>query len=173
MAKILVFIGGIRSGKSGLAEQRFSRGLKGKAWKAAYLATLDSSRAKSDPALKARIALHQARRPKSWATLDCSKELKAASGFQAQLLDGLGLWVALKLKEKPEAVLRELAAFIAGLKAKSKLAVLVLDEAGQGGISLNKAQRRFADLNGLANQAVCAAADKVWRVDAGLATRIK
>lgn len=171
--KLLVFIGGIRSGKSGLAECCFAKALKGKKWKAAYLATLDSRLSKNDASLKARIASHQARRPKSWLTIECGSSLMPAPGCQAQLLDGLGLWLALKLDTDFESVRIELEVFLRMLKTQSKLAVIVLDEVGQGGISVNRAQRRFADLNGLANQLVCAAADQVWRVDAGLETRIK
>lgn len=171
----MVFLGGIRSGKSGLAESVFARELKARKWRAAYLATLDSRLSKNDPSLKARIAAHRARRPKEWLTVECGTRarLKPAPNCQAQLLDGLGLWLALKLQARPESVLSELDKFLRELKAQSKLAVIVLDEVGLGGISPNRSQRHFTDLNGLANQLVCAQADKVWRVDAGLAMRIK
>jgi adenosyl cobinamide kinase/adenosyl cobinamide phosphate guanylyltransferase len=171
--KVLVFIGGIRSGKSAAAEARFKKGLKGQAWKVAYLATLDPTRAPKDKELKERIALHRKRRPSSWLTLEVKGSLALPRGVQAVLMDGLGLWLALQLKRKPEAVLDEVAGFSKELGKRCKLAVLVLDEVGQGGVPANALQRRFCDLNGRANQLICAGADKAWRVDAGLAQRIK
>jgi adenosylcobinamide kinase/adenosylcobinamide-phosphate guanylyltransferase len=171
--KLRVYIGGIRSGKSEVAERIFSENLKGKRWKAAYLATVDSHLAKNDPGLKERVAAHQARRPRAWLTHECGAKLSPAPGCQAQLMDGLGNWLALRLQDAPGAALKELEGFLRDLKKQCRLAILVLDEVGQGGISVNRAQRRFADLNGLANQRVCAEADEVWRVDAGLVVRIK
>lgn len=169
--KIIVFIGGIRSGKSRLAEARFSREIKGRKISPVYLATLDSRLARGDQPLLKRIADHQSGRPAFWQTIEIGKNLAAQAKHQAMILDGLGLWVALRHKDKTDTVLTELSTFLAS--AKNSLAVLVLDEVGLGGVSASASARRFADLNGRVNQAVCAAAHEVWRVDAGLGTRIK
>ena len=61
--KLLVYLGGIRSGKSRLAEARFSKELKGRRLKGVYLATLDSRLIKGDAPMQARIREHRRRRP--------------------------------------------------------------------------------------------------------------
>ncbi len=172
--RLIAFTGGIRSGKSRLAEERF------KAWlrahprvKAAYLSTADSRRA--DPELRERILAHRLRRPAAWATIDACRGLEKAldqaqaKGCRALLLDGLGMWAALQLKRGPEEAASEVGRFCAQARRRFSLLVLVLDEAGLGGISMNKAARRFADLNGLANQAACAEVDEAYFVAAGKA----
>jgi adenosylcobinamide kinase/adenosylcobinamide-phosphate guanylyltransferase len=169
--KLIVYLGGIRSGKSRLAEARFAKELKGRNAKPVYLATVDSRLIKSDRSMQARISEHQGRRPAAWRTVEIGRELAAHAGHGAMLLDGLGLWVALRHEEEPEMLLAETDAFL--VSAKKSLAVMVLDECGQGGVSASPSARRFADLNGRVNQRVCAAAGEVWRVDAGLAQRIK
>ena len=176
MPRLIAYIGGIRSGKSRLAEQRFIKEVEKKGLAAAYLATLDSSLIRGDKDMRQRLSGHQARRPKSWLTLEVRSNLEGALkkalavGSSAVFLDGLGMWVSLMLTSKkvPEAS----AAFAKSLK-KQAFSVVVLDEAGQGGVQLNRLARRFSDLNGLVNQAVCSVADEVWRVDAGIAVRIK
>lgn len=171
MGKLIAYLGGIRSGKSGLAEARFALELKKSRAKPVYLATLDSRLARQDREMQKRLLEHRSRRPSAWQTIEIGRELSSQSGHPALLLDGLGLWVALRYEDAAEAVCGEAAAFAA--EARKRLAVVVLDEAGQGGVSASAAARRFCDLNGRVNQAVCAAAHEVWRVDAGIAQRIK
>jgi adenosylcobinamide kinase/adenosylcobinamide-phosphate guanylyltransferase len=171
MAKLIVYIGGIRSGKSRLAEERFSKELMGKKLKPAYLATLDSSLIRRDSEMQKRLLEHRARRPSHWETIEIGRDLAANGGHKAMLLDGMGLWVALRHQDGAGLVLAEARAFAAA--ASRALAVVVLDEAGQGGVSASASARRFADLNGQVNQVLCSAASEVWRVDAGLAARIK
>jgi adenosyl cobinamide kinase/adenosyl cobinamide phosphate guanylyltransferase len=175
---LIAYIGGIRSGKSGLAQVRFAaetahRNLKSPA----YLGTLAPSAGRGDPELAARLAAHRASRPASWATVDVEADLVAAAercavaGHDAWFLDGLGAWAALRLGAATEAVaaLEEFLVMARGVP----LALLVLDEAGLGGVSGEASTRAFADLNGTLNQAVSAAADEVWTVQAGLALRLK
>jgi adenosylcobinamide kinase/adenosylcobinamide-phosphate guanylyltransferase len=167
----MVFIGGIRSGKSQLAERRFKRALKGRPARPVYLATVDSRLARRDAAMQQRVKEHQLRRPAAWRCIEVGRDLAAQGRHKAMLLDGLGLWVSLRLKDEPGLVIAEADAFLKS--AQGSLAVVVLDESGLGGVGASAAARRFADLNGRINQRFCAAAHKVWRVDAGIATRIK
>ena len=171
MGRLIAYLGGIRSGKSRLAEQRFALELKKRPSQGSYLATLDSGLAAPDPEMRARLEAHRARRPAAWATIEIGRELLKNAHHPAMLLDGLGMWVALRLDDKPDAVVAEAGAFCA--LARKALCVAVLDEVGQGGVSASASARKFADLNGRVNQAVAAAAHEVWRVDAGLAQRIK
>ncbi len=173
-AKLIAYLGGIRSGKSVLAEGRFKSLLARRREKVVcYLATLDGSRAVSDLELRKRIELHQARRSSAWRVVECADRLQLPEKGRAFLLDGLGPWVARGLGRSEAGLLKELETFLAALKKRDALAVLVLDEAGQGGISANRLQRLFCDLNGRANQVVCEACDEVWVANAGIATRIK
>jgi adenosylcobinamide kinase/adenosylcobinamide-phosphate guanylyltransferase len=168
---MIAYLGGIRSGKSRLAEERFGRDVARRGLPAAYLATLDSSLLRGDPEMRRRLEEHRGRRPAHWATVEIGRDLAGNAGHKAMLLDGLGMWVSLRMDDRPEMVLAEAQAFVAS--ASHALTVLVLDEAGLGGVSANAATRRFADLNGRVNQLVCAGAHEVWRVDAGIASRIK
>jgi adenosylcobinamide kinase/adenosylcobinamide-phosphate guanylyltransferase len=170
--RVIAFIGGIRSGKSDLAQARFQAELKARKLKApAYLATLLTGKAQ-----KPRIDAHQAARPATWATVEVGAQLPAAGQAclrgrrDAWLLDGLGAWAALRLTAKPGDVEAELAEFLA---LPVPLLVLVLDEVGQGGVPGHPAARAFADLNGSLNRQACEASDQVFSVQAGLALRLK
>lgn len=176
---LIVFLGGIRSGKSAAAQLRFGAELKARRSKSpAYLATLLAAPKGKDLGVDARVARHQALRPRAWVTVEVGTELKAAAlacarrGLDAWLLDGAGAWAALRLDQAPEAVLAEWQDFLE-LADNTPLAVLVLDEVGQGGVGAHPAVRAFADLNGRMNQAAAAAAEEVYSVQAGLLTRLK
>jgi adenosyl cobinamide kinase/adenosyl cobinamide phosphate guanylyltransferase len=178
-APMIAFLGGIRSGKSRAAQERFSAELKTRRLKApAYFATLQSLRGAKDASLSRRIAAHQAARPLAWATVEVGTALKASAeaslrqGLDAWLLDGAGAWAALRLTEPEAAVLAEWQAFL-DLAEQTRLTVLVLDEVGLGGVGAHPAVRHFADLNGRLNQAACSQADEVYAVQAGLLQRLK
>ncbi len=104
--------------------------------------------------------------------MEAAAELCLERGLQAWLLDGAGAWAALRLKKPETEVLTEWQAFLR-LATQASLAVLVLDEVGQGGVAGHPVARRFADLNGRLNQAACLAADEVYAVQAGLSSRLK
>jgi adenosylcobinamide kinase/adenosylcobinamide-phosphate guanylyltransferase len=174
----LAYLGGIRSGKSALAQRRFEeevarRGLKSPA----YLGTLLTRAAEEDRELAERLTAHRAVRPDWWATVDIDADLLAGAGhcFQAGhdawFLDGLGAWAALQLG-RPQAAMAALGGFMA-LARRVPLIVVVLDEVGQGGVPGEPAARAFVDLNGALNQAACGDAQEVWTVQAGLALRLK
>jgi adenosylcobinamide kinase/adenosylcobinamide-phosphate guanylyltransferase len=176
---LIVYLGGVRSGKSLAAQQRFGAELKARRLKApAYLATLLAPKGGKDASLAQRVAAHQRVRPDSWATIEVGTQLKGAAstclrkGLDAWLLDGAGAWAALRLEQAEATVLTEWQAFL-GLARQVPLAVLVLDEVGLGGVAAHPVARHFADLNGRLNQLACAEADEVYSVQAGLAQRLK
>lgn len=176
---LIVYLGGIRSGKSKAAQEHFSRllGSQGRQ-RPAYLGTLQSDAAPEDLELALRLTEHRANRPESWTTVEVGGDLLASgkacvsAGHDAWFLDGLGAWAALKL-EQPQAAMAALGGFLALAKASGVLCVLVLDEVGQGGVPGHPVARAFADLNGSLNQAACGSADEVHWVQAGLAQRLK
>jgi adenosylcobinamide kinase/adenosylcobinamide-phosphate guanylyltransferase len=176
---MIVYLGGIRSGKSAAAQARFQAELKKRRLKApAYFATLLAPKGSKDASLNKRVAAHREARPAAWVTVEVGAQLEKAAqmsvrkGLDAWLLDGAGAWAALRLEQSEATVLAEWQAFLA-LAAKLPLAVLVLDEVGQGGVAAHPVARHFADLNGRVNQLACAAADEVYSVQAGLAQRLK
>jgi adenosylcobinamide kinase/adenosylcobinamide-phosphate guanylyltransferase len=175
--KLIIYIGGIRSGKSELAEQRV---LQAKAkGKVAYLATARVPAKGQDKALQDRLAKHQARRCADWETWDAWSELlpclkKAArSPYKALLLDGLGMHCSRHLKTPQDVFLDDLEVFAKGCVNQVPLTVVVADEVGLGGVPGHAVARKFADLNGLANQLFAKYAHEVWFVVAGVATRVK
>ncbi|MBX5489951.1 MAG: bifunctional adenosylcobinamide kinase/adenosylcobinamide-phosphate guanylyltransferase [Chloroflexi bacterium] len=169
--RLVLVIGGVRSGKSRFAERLAA------SWspRVLYIATARPT----DPELAARVAAHRARRPSSWSTseepLEPARAIAAASGEMVVLLDSLTLLVANALTHEPplaapaahvERVVRDL---IERGRAEQRRLIVVTDEVGQGGVALSPLGRRFADLLGDANQALAAAADHVYYLLAGLA----
>jgi adenosylcobinamide kinase/adenosylcobinamide-phosphate guanylyltransferase len=174
----LAYIGGMRSGKSALAQRRFSDELTRLGIRSpAYLGTLLADALDKDGELDRRITAHRSARPEHWAYVDVGQDLPGAAerclqaGHDAWLLDGLGAWAALRLEQTQQA-LAEWEAFTASAQG-IPLLVLVLDEVGQGGVPGHPSARSFVDLNGALNQVVCKAASEVWGVQAGLAWRLK
>lgn len=175
---LLAYIGGIRSGKSALAQRRFEGEIDRLGLKApVHVGTLLAEASDADASLAERLKAHRAARPAAWANVEAGRDLPAAgkrcvqSGHDAVLLDGLGAWAALRL-EQPQAAVAELKAFLV-LARSARLTVLVLDEVGQGGVPGHPAARAFVDLNGTLNQVACAQADEVWGAQAGLAVKLK
>ena len=178
-ALTLAFIGGIRSGKSKLAQARFQQELAQRGLlHPAYLGTLLGHAADEDRELAERLTEHRRSRPAEWATVEVGSDLLAAgeacrqAGHDAWFLDGLGAWAALQLNT-PQQAMAALGGFLALAEQSCGLLVLVLDEVGQGGVAEHPVARAFADLNGSLNQAACGQAQEAWSIQAGLAQRLK
>lgn len=152
---ITLVLGGVRSGKSAVAERiAVVPGLP-----VTYVATgrLDLG----DDAFAARVAAHQARRPADWTTLEVGADLPEAliSVEGVALVDSLTTWVA--------AGNADVDALVDVLSRRAGATVLVSDEVGLGGIAMSEAGRAFADALGTANQRVASVADEVLLVIAG------
>ena len=160
--RVLV-LGGIRSGKSELAESLVD-GLDS----VRYVATS----AADDPEWRARIAAHRERRPAGWATEETGDDpgrlpamLADAKPDDALIVDDLGGWLAAGADAQalPDAVRDCPAARL----------VLVSPEVGLSVVPATEAGRTFADALGTLNQAVAAACDTVVLVVAGQAWWLK
>ncbi|GHJ45073.1 hypothetical protein Cs7R123_24150 [Catellatospora sp. TT07R-123] len=162
-ARVLV-LGGIRSGKSEFAESLLSD-----APSVRYLATAVIG---DDESFAARVAAHRQRRPQSWLTVQTEGDpavllgaLVEALPEETLLVDDLGGWAAALLgADGADQRVRELADAVRGCRARL---VLVSPEVGLSVVPPTEAGVRFADLVGLANQAVAAACDSVVLVVAG------
>ena len=161
MARSLI-LGGIRSGKSALAETL----LAGEP-AVTYVAT--ARRYPGDDAWADRIAAHRRRRPASWATVECG-DPHALAGLVSDartplLVDDLGNWVAGLLDGADTgAAVDALASAVAACRAPC---VLVAPEVGLSVVPATAAGRAFADVLGTANQAVAGVCDRVALVVAG------
>ncbi len=173
--RLVVYLGGIRSGKSQLAEERV-KAFAGPA-KVAYLATARPQA--RDQGLAQRLKLHQARRPRHWETwedwntlLECVKKA-ARSPYKALFLDGMGMYSSLALARPLDSFLDDVEVFAKACRNQAALTMVVADEVGQGGVPGHALARAFVDRNGLANQVLARHADEVYSVQAGLALTLK
>jgi adenosyl cobinamide kinase/adenosyl cobinamide phosphate guanylyltransferase len=171
VSRLLLVLGGARSGKSAYAERRVREAAGDEV---AYLATL----LPGDADVDARIAAHRARRPSAWWTVEAGHDLAAAMRGSAAraglLLDGFEL--ALALADPPsDAAASALAGEVAAAARYSarELSVVVSAEAGLGVVPSSAAGVAFRDRLGSANQVLAAHADEVVLVVAGLPQWLK
>jgi adenosylcobinamide kinase/adenosylcobinamide-phosphate guanylyltransferase len=171
-------IGGARSGKSRAAES-----LLVDAASVTYVAT--AYEPGDDTEWQERVALHRARRPAHWTTLE-SLDLAGllASDGGPLLVDCLTLWLTRMMDRHDcwddeawtlrgaEALRAEVGSLLTALRASARDVVLVTNEVGQGVVPATSSGRRFRDEMGLLNAAVAAeCGDVLWCV-AGRVVRL-
>ncbi|MGB4497864.1 MAG: bifunctional adenosylcobinamide kinase/adenosylcobinamide-phosphate guanylyltransferase [Methylococcaceae bacterium] len=163
----MLFIGGVKSGKSRLAETailNFSNGVK-----PYYLATNDCF----DDEMKMRVLAHQQQRQNQFETLE--EPLKLFEILQncerPVLVECVTMWLnnMLYYKFSEKEILTELDAV---MNLPMDL-VLVHNEVGQGIIPDNKLARQFVDLSGKAAQLMAKHCEQVYFCSAGLALKMK
>lgn len=162
-------LGGARSGKSALAEQLLAAQPH-----VTYVAT-GGSRA-DDAEWQQRVALHRARRPGSWRTVettDLTTCLRDADG--AVLVDCLGTWLTALLDrhgiwegEALAPVDAEVEELLAVWRALRVPVVAVSNEVGSGVVPATASGRLFRDLLGRLNAAVAAESETVLLTVAGV-----
>jgi len=162
-----LFIGGVKSGKSRLAEAYLLE--QAGANKPYYLATTEFF----DDEIQARVCIHQQRRKDSFITLEEPvKLLEALEKCQRPvLIECVSMWLNnLLYHQIPEPdILEELEAV---LRLPCNM-VLVHNEVGLGVIADNPLARRFVDLSGKAAQLMGQYCDEVFFCCAGLKVQIK
>lgn len=158
---ITLVLGGVRSGKSHVAERLAAEyGLH-----VTYVATGGAA----DPDMAARIALHKARRDPSWATVECGKDLPrvVASTPGVALVDSLGTWVA-----GHDDLDADIDGLLSALEARTQPCVLVSDEVGLSVHPTTPLGRQFQDTLGFLNRSVADVADRALLVVAGRALEL-
>jgi adenosylcobinamide kinase/adenosylcobinamide-phosphate guanylyltransferase len=171
--RILV-TGGTRSGKSAYAEQLLADHAA-----VTYLAPGPPVDPATDPEWAGRIAVHQARRPAHWTTVetaDLPGALRAAAQ-QSLMIDSLGSWVTATLDRleawgQPtqawsDAYDDEVTDLVDAWRSCRRTAVAVTNEVGLGLVSEHRSGRIFTDRLGSLNQAVARASDEVILMVAG------
>jgi adenosylcobinamide kinase/adenosylcobinamide-phosphate guanylyltransferase len=174
---LLLFVGGVRSGKSSLA----LRWAREQAPKRLFIAPCIPD----DAEMTARVALHKAERGKTWECLEEGLEPREAlqAYFSAHgadrpgvlLFDCVSSWLANMLREglKQEQCLIRIAEFTEYLGSLRIPAALVSAEAGLGLVPPNRVGRRFQDALGLANQHLARACSSAVFVSCGLPLLLK
>ncbi|MEQ1531708.1 MAG: bifunctional adenosylcobinamide kinase/adenosylcobinamide-phosphate guanylyltransferase [Methylococcales bacterium] len=162
-----LFIGGVKSGKSRLAEDHILANTKG--LKPIYLATNECF----DEEMQRRVSQHQMRRGTLFTTVEEPLQLLAALRQHSgpALVECITMWLnnCLYHQVVENKILAELEAV---LQLPNTL-VLVHNEVGFGIIPDNPLARQFADLSGKAAQLMGVYCEQVYFCSAGLKLSMK
>ena len=191
MGKLILLLGGARSGKSTFAEQ------KAREWggdSVLYVATSESK----DDEMRQRVEKHRASRPAAWTTLEAPRDVSGAiaaahSGAAVILLDCITFLVSNYLMAASEpaedpfgppssdpfeetietAVRADVNALAAHAHAHDVTLLVVSNEVGMGLVPAYDLGRAYRDLLGRANQDLARQADEVYLLVAGLPWKLK
>lgn len=161
-----LFIGGIKSGKSRLAEEYTCNSCTTKPY---YLATTDFI----DTEMHQRIAEHKQQREDRFITLEEPLALtNTITNIEGTVLvECVSMWINNMLyhKRSQEAIFAEIHNL---LKLKHNI-VFVLNDVGSGIIPQNALAREFVDVSGKVSQILAAECEEVFHVIAGIGVKIK
>jgi adenosylcobinamide kinase/adenosylcobinamide-phosphate guanylyltransferase len=188
-ARLVLIVGGARSGKSTFAERLAMNSQR----PVAFIATATGS----DDEMRERIARHRAARPAEWQTLEETLDLagairQASKLADVLLLDCLTLWLSNvlfqdmtvhdeELATVPEHMLiseqamKDLDDCLDAIRTLSpdKIVIMVSNEVGMGIVPAYPLGRFYRDTLGYVNQRVAQAADRVYLLVAGIAVDVK
>ena len=162
--RIVLVLGGARSGKSRLAE-RLAEECGGDA--VTYIATAEVR----DEEMADRIKKHRQDRPDTWETIEEPRNAAAAVGdavHETVLLDCLTLLCTnLLLGVDEQAAHQEIEHMLEVAHNRKGTLIIVSNEVGNGIVPVNALARQFRDLQGILNRRIAEAADTVLLVVAG------
>jgi adenosylcobinamide kinase/adenosylcobinamide-phosphate guanylyltransferase len=171
--RIVLVLGGVRSGKSRYAQQLAERSQR-----VTFIATAER---RDDDEMHRKIERHRAERPSHWTTveepLDLAQAITASqSASDVILVDCLTLFASnlLEAHEHDETSLQQrIDDLCAALQTATCTVVLVSNEVGSGVVPAYALGRRFRDLVGEINQRIAGVADTVLFMVAGLPLALK
>jgi len=191
MGKLILLLGGARSGKSSFAEQ------KAREWGADSVLYVATSETKDDE-MRLRVEKHQAARPSTWTTLEAplyaARAIRACNTYASVILldcltflvsnylmaasepsgDAFGPPSSDPFDEKIETAIRADLHELAEYAHERDLTMLVVsNEVGMGLVPPYDLGRAYRDLLGRANQDLARQADEVYLLVAGLPMRLK
>jgi adenosylcobinamide kinase/adenosylcobinamide-phosphate guanylyltransferase len=166
-----LILGGVRSGKSRLAEQR----ARDTGRQILYIATAIVG---SDTELDERIRQHRLRRPATWSVVEeplaLGQALRAHASTQACLVvECLTLWLTNLLCIAPDRFERERLSLLDTLPTLAGDIILVSNETGLGVVPLGVLSRRFVDASGELHQSLAMICHRVTLAVAGLPFPLK
>jgi len=161
-----LFIGGIKSGKSFLAE---TYTIKHANTKPIYLATTEFI----DAEMSERILQHKKQRENNFTTLEEPLRLNSivTNIDDIVLVECVSMWINNMLYH--EYTFDDIKKEIQLILAQEKNIVFVLNDVGSGIIPDNKLAREFIDISGKISQIIAKECDEVFHVIAGIGTKIK
>ncbi|MDH5517733.1 MAG: bifunctional adenosylcobinamide kinase/adenosylcobinamide-phosphate guanylyltransferase [Gammaproteobacteria bacterium] len=168
---IELILGGVKSGKSKLAEQQaINSGLD-----VIYLATaMKEFNGQTDPSMLQRIKTHELQRPDHWSVIEepillADRLLEQASEHKTLLVDCLTLWLTnLLLNNDPTLIKQETDKLIEALPRLKGHIIFVSNETNMGVIPTSQLARRFCDEAGILHQTLASLSDRVILTVAGL-----
>jgi adenosylcobinamide kinase / adenosylcobinamide-phosphate guanylyltransferase len=186
VSRLVLILGGARSGKSTLAERMAAEG----GGRVTFIATAEAG----DGEMARRIEAHRAARPPGWRTLEEPLELPGAvaaavAESDVLVLDCLTVWVSNHLcrivaeesspewtravEALPPALEAQLIELVGAIRAAGATALVVSNEVGLGLVPATPLGRAYRDLLGFVNRRVAEEADQVLLMVAGLAVDVK
>lgn len=163
-----LILGGARSGKSKLAEQRALASGK----ECVYLATAEAG----DEEMARRIAHHQQRRGNDWLLVEepialAQTLLNQHREDRCILVDCLTLWLSNCLHH--QCWQEESAALLEVLPSLQGQLIFVSNETGMGIVAMGELTRQFVDESGFLHQALAERCQQVTMTIAGLPMQLK
>lgn len=165
-------LGGIRSGKTGLAEAQAAALPQ----PVIYVATATAG----DDEMTSRISRHQAIRPKSWGLVEeplnlarVLQEHRQHTPAPCLLIDCMSLWLSNLLHIGGEQLEMQRKNFLEQIEAYPRPLVIVSNETGLGTIGMDPLTRKFCDELGWLNQALAQRCQRVVMAVAGLPLILK
>ena len=190
MAKLILALGGAKSGKSAFAENLARNKKSGSGYaRVAYLATAEIR----DNEMAERVLRHKERRPKEWQTIEAHFELEDAivnldKNIEFLIIDCITIYITnlllidnpeiddkyfTNIAEKKNKIFKEIEMLCDKCKLISADVVMVSNEVGFSVVPENKLARVFTDIAGTVNQIIAQNADEVYLIVAGIAQKIK
>lgn len=166
-----LILGGVRSGKSQLAERL--------AVESDLPVTYIATATVQDEEMQARIAAHRSRRPDDWRVIEEPLQLadvlhKHAAPDHCVLVDCLTLWLTnLLLAEDGNALAREREALLSILQGLAGEVILVSNETNMGVIPMAELSRRYCAEAGRLHQDLAQCCDRVVLTVSGLPHTLK
>jgi adenosylcobinamide kinase / adenosylcobinamide-phosphate guanylyltransferase len=185
--RLVLILGGARSGKSTFAERLALNSGRS----VAFIATATAS----DEDMRNRISRHQAARPAHWSTIEEPLQLsnavrKASAVADVLILDCITVWLSNWLFAQDDNELMDAATIsshhydavldviddllqVVAALGSHKTLIVVTNEVGLGIVPAYALGRVYRDLLGLVNQRIAATAPRVYLMVAGLGVDIK
>lgn len=168
MGKIILVTGGQRSGKSSYAE-RMAHELTDAP---VYMATARIW----DDEFRKRVERHKRNRGSEWTNIEEERFLSRhdVTG-RTVVVDCITLWCTNFFFElgDVQTALDQVKAEFDRLILQDAVFIFITNEIGMGGVSPDKVQRQFTDLQGWMNQYVASKADEVILMVSGIPVKVK